>query len=88
MTTGSSFSAADTTAIKEIVAAHLGKAIDPESIPIDGDLYTLGLTSLATVGLMLALEDRFDIEFPEAMLGRATFRSVANIADSVSKLSK
>ena len=31
----------------------------------DDDLYLLGLTSHATVNVMLALEDEFEIEFPE-----------------------
>ena len=88
MTSGSLISPIDTTSIKEIVLEHIGQAIDADRIQDNSDLYSLGLTSLATVGLMLAIEDRFDIEFPEAMLGRATFRSVASIADSIRKLTK
>lgn len=54
----------------------------------DGDsLYGAGLTSLATVGVMLAIEDRFDIEFPESMLSRATFASIETIAQAVEQLS-
>jgi acyl carrier protein len=78
----------DTAAIKEIILEHIGKKVDAASLQVDTDLYLLGLTSLATVGLMLALEEHFDVEFPESMLGRATFRSIASIADSINKLSK
>ena len=42
----------------------------------DADLYAAGLTSLASVNLMLALEEKFDIEFPERMLRRKTFESI------------
>ena len=88
MASGSLLSPVDTTIIKEIVLEHIGSTIDADRVQVDSDLYSLGLTSLATVGLMLALEDRFEVEFAESMLGRATFRSVASIADAIRKLSK
>ena len=88
MASSSLLSPVDTTIIKKVVLEHIGPAIDADRVQVDSDLYSLGLTSLATVGLMLALEDRFEVEFAESMLGRATFRSVASIADSIRKLSK
>ena len=42
----------------------------------DDDLAGAGLTSLATVDLMLAIEDRFGVEFPERMLNRRTFATL------------
>ena len=57
-----------------------------ESVRPDDDLYLLGLTSHATVNVMLALEDEFGIEFPEQMLRRATFQSLANIRGAVTEL--
>ena len=39
-----------------------------ETLDDSDDLYRAGLSSHATVDLMLTLEDHFDIEFPEAML--------------------
>ena len=51
-----------------------------EQIDDRSDLYQAGLTSLATVGLMLAIEDAFDIEFPDALLSRKTFRSIDALA--------
>lgn len=51
------------------------------------DLYEVGgLTSFASVQLMLALEETFDVEFPEAMLKRRTFASIAAIRDAVDEL--
>ena len=70
--------------IRDILAQHGRMATD--KLKTEDDLYTAGLTSLATVGIMLALEDRFDVEFPERMLGRATFRSIAAIAEAVTEL--
>jgi acyl carrier protein len=57
-----------------------------ESMQPDDDLYLLGLTSHATVNVMLALEDEFEIEFPEQMLRRATFQSLANIRTALLEL--
>jgi len=48
--------------------------------------FDAGLTSLATVGLMLALEDEFDIEFPDSMLSRKTFGSIESIVDAIEEL--
>jgi acyl carrier protein len=59
---------------------------DVASITEDADLYACGLTSHATVNLMLGLEDAFQVEFPERMLRRRTFESIANIRESIEEL--
>jgi acyl carrier protein len=64
--------------------AEVGRLRVPAgSLGADADLYAAGLSSLATVDLMLAIEDRFGIEFPEARLNRRTFGSIAAIAAAV-----
>ena len=75
-----------TRAIREVLAQHGRLSVDVHGLDEDSDLYNAGLTSLATVGIMLALEERFDIEFPESRLSRVTFRSVSTIAEAVSDL--
>jgi acyl carrier protein len=35
---------------------------------------------------MLALEDTFDVEFPDAMLRKSTFESIAAIRDALTEL--
>jgi len=52
----------------------------------DSDLYGAGLTSLATVSVMLALEDEFDIEIPDNRLSRKTFECIASIVETVEEL--
>ena len=52
------------------------------------DLYDLRMTSHASVDVMLALEDAFDIEFPDEVLKKSTFASVHNIAQVVESLVK
>ncbi|MCA1399046.1 acyl carrier protein [Bradyrhizobium brasilense] len=63
-------------------------SLDFNTITDDTNLYDAGLTSFATVQVMLALEEEFNIEFPEAMLTRRTFSSLANVADAVSRLTQ
>lgn len=72
--------------VRDIVAQHGRLGVPISDLADDGDLYSAGLTSLATVGLMLALEDAFDIEFPDAMLSRKTFASIASLAAAVETL--
>ena len=69
--------------IREILAQHGRLPVDVRSLDAEGDLYSAGLTSLATVGVMLAIEDKFDVEFPESLLNRGTFRSLLSIAEAV-----
>lgn len=61
---------------------------DVDKLSDDDNLYEAGLTSFASVQMMLALEDAFDIEFPEDMLTRRTFSSLANVAAAVSELTR
>ncbi|AQV96188.1 acyl carrier protein [Cupriavidus necator] len=59
----------------------------PVSNLADGDdLYAAGLSSLATVHVMLALENAFDIEIPDQMLTRQLFRSVDSLAAAVEQI--
>jgi acyl carrier protein len=56
---------------------------DIDTVADDADLYTAGLTSHATVTLMLALEEEFDVEFPDSLLRRRTFSSVEAIVEAL-----
>ena len=44
------------------------------------------MSSHASVNVMLALEDTFDIEFPDVMLKRSVFESIAAIDAAVTEL--
>jgi acyl carrier protein len=50
------------------------------------DLYAAGLSSFASVQLMLGLEEAFDIEFPDSLLNRKSFASIAAIEQTVSHI--
>jgi len=73
--------------IREIVARHGGLPVDVAGLDETADLYEAGMTSFASVDLMLGLEGAFDIEFPDALLTRKTFASISSIAEAVARLS-
>jgi acyl carrier protein len=72
--------------IRRIVGTHARLASDVSTLSDDGDLFRAGMTSHANVNVMIALEETFDIEFPEEMLRRSTFESIAAIRQAVSTL--
>jgi acyl carrier protein len=63
--------------IREILKEHGRLPIEVDSLRDDDDLYEYVLTSHASVNVMLALEDEFDVEFPDVMLRKGTFQSIA-----------
>lgn len=75
-----------TDKVREILSSHGRLTESVDNLKNDSDLYQAGLTSLATVGLMLALEDEFDLEFPDAVLSRKTFGSINTIAETIEDL--
>ncbi|MGD8873193.1 MAG: acyl carrier protein [Gemmatimonadota bacterium] len=72
--------------IREILTSHGRLSVDVAELKDDSDLYDAGLTSLITVNLLLAIEDHFDVEFPDALLSRRTFQSIAALAEAVEDL--
>ena len=72
--------------IRAIVAEHGRLLVDVATLPDDADLYQAGLTSLATVNLMLALEEHFDVEFTDKMLGRKTFGTIGALDAAIASL--
>jgi acyl carrier protein len=69
--------------IRLVLAEHGRLATDPSSLDEHADLFDAGMTSHASVNVMLALEEVFDFEFPETMLKKSTFESIAAIRASV-----
>jgi acyl carrier protein len=68
------------------VREHGRLAVDVDDLPDDASLYEAGMTSHASVNVMLALEDAFDVEFPDEMLKRSVFETVANISGALRAL--
>lgn len=72
--------------IRSILAEHARLLVDVDTLGDDADLYQAGLTSLSTVNLMLALEEHFDVEFLDSMLGRKTFSSIRSLSEAIQQL--
>lgn len=75
-----------TDEIRAIVKEHARLAVDIATLSDDADLYQAGLTSHASVNLMLALEGKFDVEFPDRMLRKRVFESITSIRAAIAEL--
>jgi acyl carrier protein len=72
--------------IRTVLAEHARLSRDAASLASTDDLYQAGMTSHASVNVMLALEAEFDVEFPDTMLKRSVFDSVASIRAALTDL--
>ena len=75
-----------TPAIREVLREHGRLSVDASTIEDEQDLYQAGMTSHSSVNVMLALEGAFDVEFPDHMLKRSVFSSVAAIRQALLEL--
>lgn len=72
--------------IREVLESqgHLKEPV--AELGVEDNLYTAGMTSHASVNVMLGLEDELDIEFPEDKLNKQTFSTIQAIADALEEL--
>ena len=76
-----------TQRIRAVLTQHGRLSQDAAGLSEDDDLYKAGLTSHASVNVMLALEGAFDLEFPDHMLTRGVFSSIASIRGALQEIS-
>ncbi|KWV44179.1 MULTISPECIES: acyl carrier protein [Rhizobium] len=74
------------TTIRELLVKFGKLPVSVDQVADDADLYAVGLTSFASVQLMLGIEEAFDIEFPDNLLNRKSFASIAAIARTVDQI--
>ncbi len=72
--------------VRKILQDHARLATGPGTLAPQADLYEAGMTSHASVNVMLALEDHFDLEFPDEMLKPSVFASIAAIVAAVEQI--
>jgi acyl carrier protein len=72
--------------IRELLVKFGGLPVAVDQIADDADLYATGLSSFASVQLMLGIEEAFDIEFPDNLLNRKSFASIAAIEKTVDQI--
>ena len=75
-----------TNAIRQILREHARLSRNVDELAENDDLYAAGMTSHASVNVMLALEGKFDVEFPDQMLKRSAFESIASIRAAIATL--
>lgn len=72
--------------IRAVISEHARLRVDVAALADDADLYDAGLTSLSTANLMLALEERFEVEFFDHMLKRQTFQSIRTLSEAIAEM--
>ncbi len=72
--------------VRQVLAQQPRLSQDALTLDDTADLYQAGMTSHASVNVMLALEAEFDVEFPDHMLTRAVFASISAITAAVARL--
>jgi acyl carrier protein len=69
-----------------LVGQILGKPEAAATLPLDGRLSDLGMSSIKMVNLMLAVEVEFDVSIPQKDITPDNFRSVASVEALVLRL--
>lgn len=79
----------------EIVRAALARygalLVDIDALSDFDDLYAFGLSSPASINVMLACEDALDLQFDDSTLTRSTFATIASISlvlDSIAAVAR
>lgn len=72
--------------IRHVLREHGRLNQDACQLDATADLYQSGMTSHASVNVMLALEGAFDVEFPDHMLKRSVFGSIEAIRQALNQL--
>ena len=75
-----------TDEIREVLRDHARLPVGLDGLDDESDLFDAGMSSFASVNVMLALEDRFEIEFPDELLTRSAFESIAALRSAVNRL--
>jgi acyl carrier protein len=68
------------------VAQILGKPDAAATLPVEGRLSELGMSSIKMVNLMLAVEAEFDLTIPQMDITPENFRSVASVEALLERL--
>jgi acyl carrier protein len=72
--------------IRTVLGDHGRLPVPVQQLGESDDLYQAGMSSHASISVMLGLEDAFDVEFPDRMLTREVFASIASMKAAVGEL--
>jgi acyl carrier protein len=74
------------TVVRGVLGAHGRLSVPIDNLKDGDDLFQAGLSSHASVNVMLALEDAFGVEIPDSLLKRTTFQTISAIKDALESL--
>ena len=74
--------------LETIVRRYLVLVPEGQDVPRETELSALGLDSMSALTLLLELEEKFDISFPDSLLNATTFRSARSLENIVEMLRK
>jgi acyl carrier protein len=74
--------------LETIVRRYLVLVPEGRDVPRETELSALGLDSMSALTLLLELEEKFDISFPDYLLNATTFRSARSLENIIEKLRK
>lgn len=72
--------------VRTVVGEYGRLSVDVSVLSEDSSLYEAGMTSHASVNVMLGLENAFDIEFPDRMLRRSVFETLGAMQAAIEEL--
>jgi acyl carrier protein len=72
--------------VKNVIIKYAEIPEDITSLDENESLFVKGMSSRASVAVMIGLESEFDIEFPDEMLRREVFESTYSISKAVESL--
>ena len=72
--------------IRRLITKHCNMNVNVAALSEIADLYAAGLSSFASVQLMLALEDSFEVKFPQRLQNRKTFSSIRTIEAALAEI--
>jgi acyl carrier protein len=72
--------------LRDILAQSADLDVPVASLSDDANLYDAGMSSLATVKVLMAIENAFEVEIPDEWLTRDLFTSVASLHRAIERL--
>jgi acyl carrier protein len=69
--------------VKQVIVRYAELGDNANHLNPDDDLFAQGMSSRASVGVMLGLESEFDIEFPDSMLRKDVFMTIRAISTAI-----
>ncbi len=72
--------------VRTVVGEYGRLSVDVSTLTENSSLYEAGMTSHASVNVMLGLENAFDIEFPDRMLRRSVFETMGAMQAAIEEL--